>query len=63
MTPKQIYIIDVPIHSVESAKLGDEGSKDRLKRLMNGVPAKRVAQDRLILAQPVEVVDLEELSK
>lgn len=63
MTPKQVYVIDVPVSSVENAKIGNEESKANLKRFLNSGNTKRVAQDRLHLADPVDIVDIEELSK
>ena len=63
MTPKQVYVIDVPYSFVENAKIGNEESKARLKRFLDSGNTKRVAQDRLHLADPVDIVDIEELSK
>lgn len=62
MTPKQVYLVDIPVSYVENAKLGDEGSKNALQRFLNDSP-RRIAQSKISLADPVDIVDIEELSK
>lgn len=62
MTPKQVYLVDIPVSYVENAKLGNVSSKNSLKNRLND-NSRRIAQNKIHLADPVDIVDIEELSK